>query len=151
MKAFLNNYGQSPRKTRLVANAIRGKSVYHALAQLEVMNKRAAGPMGKLVRSAAANAKQNFNKEGETLFVKEILVNEGVMLKRSQPAWRGTAHPIKKRRSQVVIVLGVVDEKKEVEKNPPTDGKAVKEVNQPKAGSPRARKVKKSPAGEKNK
>jgi large subunit ribosomal protein L22 len=144
MKAFLNNYRQSPRKTRLVADAIRGKTVFNAIAQLDVMNKRAAGPMQKLVRSAVANAKQNFNKEGEVLFVKEIQVNEGVVLKRSQPAWRGTAHPIKKRRSQVMIVLaeqkGAETKTKEVKK----EVKAVKVAKEKKVSTPKVVKEKKA-------
>jgi len=61
MKAYISNYSQSPRKTRLVTDAVKGKSVAEALIALKFMEKRAAGPIAKLIASAAANAE----KQGE--------------------------------------------------------------------------------------
>ncbi len=105
MKAVLTNYRQSPRKVRLVTDLVKGKSVDHALALLAFSGKRAGDPIQKLIRSAAANAKANNKTEGE-LFIKEFRVDEGITLKRSMPRARGSAFPIKKRQSHVLLVLG---------------------------------------------
>lgn len=106
MRAFLKNYRQSPRKVRLVANAIRGKSVPKALIALSVLPKRASTPLKKLLESAVANAKQgDANKDTQSLFVKEIQVNKGVTLKRSLPRAMGRATPINKRSSHVSVIL----------------------------------------------
>ena len=59
MKAILRSYRQAPRKVRLVANLIKGKTVPRALVELDVLPKRASGPMKKLLMSAIANAKEN--------------------------------------------------------------------------------------------
>ncbi|MEI7810222.1 MAG: 50S ribosomal protein L22 [bacterium] len=105
MKAFLNNYRQSPRKVRLVAGLIRGKKVDAALVELNFLPKRAAEPMEKLLLSAISNAKaQGF--EQENLFVKEISVDKGVTLRRMMPAAMGSGHRINKRTSHVAIILG---------------------------------------------
>lgn len=106
MRAFLKNYRQSPRKVRLVANAIRGKSVPKALTALSVFPKRASVPLIKLLLSAISNAKQtDANKDTQSLFVKEIQVNKGVTLKRSLPRAMGRATPINKRSSHIEIIL----------------------------------------------
>lgn len=107
MRAFLKNYRQSPRKVRLVANAIRGKRVPDALMALSVLPKRATTPLKKLLLSAVANAKQGSDgKDMQLLFVKEIQVNKGVTLKRSMPRAMGRATPINKRASHITIILG---------------------------------------------
>ncbi len=105
MKAKLNNYRQSPRKVRLVADLVRGKSVAHARAELKHLAKRAATPLLKLIDSAVANAG---NKEGkkDNLFVKSIQVDKGIVLKRSMPRAHGRAFPIHKHSSHVSIELG---------------------------------------------
>lgn len=108
MRAFLNNYRQSPRKVRVVANMIRGRRVADALATLDFAGKRAAAPLKKLVQSAAANAVANSKADRETLFVKEVQVNKAATLKRWQPASHGSAHRINKRMSHVSIILGAV-------------------------------------------
>ena len=112
-KAILKNHRQSPRKVRLVADAIRGKKVETALIDLQFMSKKAADPVRKVLESAIANAK-NIGVDAKNLIVKEITVDEGVTLKRWRPKWRGTAHPIRKRTSHVKIVLGTKDDKKQV-------------------------------------
>jgi large subunit ribosomal protein L22 len=112
-KALLKNYRQSPRKVRLIADAIRGKKVDVAITELSFMAKRGAEPVKKVLESAIANAK-NAGIDTKNLFVKEITVDEGVTLKRWRPKWRGTAHPIRKRTSHVKIVLGTKDDKKQV-------------------------------------
>ncbi len=105
MKAYLYNYRQSPRKVRLVAGLIRRKNVTQALASLDFLPKRAALPMKKLLLSAVANAK-NSGVEVENLFVKEIMVDKGITMKRMMPAAMGSGHRINKRTSHVALVLG---------------------------------------------
>jgi len=103
--AILNNYRQSPRKVRVVADTVRGKGVEEAIATLTFMAKRSSLPIKKLVESAIANAEKNYQLDRKNLYVKEIMVNAGVVMKRSMPAARGSAHPIKKRTSTVKVVL----------------------------------------------
>ncbi len=105
MKAILKNYRQSPRKVRLVADFLRGKNVSMALREVNFLSKRAAHPIKKLIESAAANAKENFGIEKEDLVIKEIQVNKGLTLKRSLPRAFGRASQIKKRSSNVTILL----------------------------------------------
>jgi large subunit ribosomal protein L22 len=104
--AKLNYLRIAPRKTRSVADLIRGLSVNEAEAQLMVQRRRPAKALLKLLRSAVSNAKNN--KLNEThLFVKEIRVDGGPMLKRYLPRARGSASPIQKKMSHVTMILGV--------------------------------------------
>ncbi len=112
MKAYLKNYRQSPRKVRLVTDFIRGKKVIDALSEIKFLNKRASGPIKKLIESATANAKNNFNINKDNLFIKEIQVNKGFTLKRWRPRAFGRAHPIHKHTSNVEIVLDEKSQKK---------------------------------------
>lgn len=95
----------SPRKVRLVVDAIRDLSPQKALEHLKFVNKRAAGPISKAIQSAIANAKNNFNIDTNNLRFKEIQVGEGPTLKRWRPISRGRAHPIMKRTSHIKIIL----------------------------------------------
>ena len=104
MKAFLKNYRQSPRKVRLVAGLIKGKSVAQAVAELDFLAKRAGEPIKKLLLSAVANAKQ-MGIESENLFIKELRVDKGIVMKRMMPAAMGTGHRINKRTSHINILL----------------------------------------------
>jgi large subunit ribosomal protein L22 len=104
MKAFLKNYRQSPRKVRLVAGLIKGKKVDEALVELDFLAKRASDPMKKLLSSAVANARQ-MGIEKENLFIKEVRVDKGIVMKRIMPAAMGSAHRINKRTSHVLLVL----------------------------------------------
>ena len=106
MKATLKTYRQSPRKVRLVADAIRGKEVSQALAALRFLTKRAADPLKKLLESAVANAKAGSGVSAEKLTVKSITVDKGRTLKRSMPRARGSASRINKRTSHITISLG---------------------------------------------
>jgi len=110
--ASLKNYRISPRKVRLVADMIRGKSVEQAKIILVGAAKAARHPLADLIDSAVANASHNFKIGPETLFVKEIRVDQGFVLKRSQPMARGSAFPIKKRTSHVILTLAPAPEKK---------------------------------------
>ncbi len=103
--ASLNNYRQSPRKVRLVATLLCGKTVTDALVALQFVGKRASGPIATLIQSAVANAKNNFSLDVQNLFIKELRVDSGPVLKRRMPRARGRAFPIHKRTSHVRLVL----------------------------------------------
>ena len=106
--AKLNKSPIAPRKMRLVADLIRGMEVNKALNILQHNAKDASTSLEKLLRSAVANWEQkNEDKsiEEETLFVSEIQVGGGAMLKRIQPAPQGRAHRIRKRSNHVTIVV----------------------------------------------
>ncbi|MDO8523297.1 MAG: 50S ribosomal protein L22 [bacterium] len=104
-KAHLRYLRIAPRKVRLVADSIRGKSVREAERLLKFMSKKSALPVGKLLRSAISNAKNNFNIGQEKLFVKSIAVDKGPVLKRIMPRARGSASPIHKHTSHISITL----------------------------------------------
>lgn len=104
--AKLNNYRTSPRKTRIVANLIKGKKVNDAITELNFLTKKSADPIAKLLKSAISNAKNDFNIVNESdLRVKTVIVNAGPTLKRSMPRSRGMANQILKRTSCITIVL----------------------------------------------
>jgi large subunit ribosomal protein L22 len=102
--AQLNSHRQSPRKVRVVANAIKGKGVSDAKARLDFIVKSASHPIHKLLNSAIANAK-NLGVAAENLRVKSVEVNAGKILYRRRPVSHGSAHPIHKRTSHITIVL----------------------------------------------
>ena len=103
--ATLSNFRQSPRKMRLVANLVKGKKVSEALINLDFTAKRASDPVRTLIASALANAK-SLGMDTENLIVKNIQVNSGKILYRRIPAARGSAHPMRKRTSQIYVELG---------------------------------------------
>ncbi len=105
MKSFLKNYRQSPRKTRLIADLIRGKRVDRVREILRFTNKRAAKQILKLLESAISNAKQQEEVNESNLYIKKITVDEGVKLKRRIPRAMGRATPILKRASHINIEL----------------------------------------------
>ncbi len=107
MKAILKNYRQSPRKTRLVGDAIVGKRAVDAIDQLRFMPKRAANPVLKLLESAVVNALNTTDVDKNDLVVKSVRVDKGIVLKRMMPRARGSAYRINKRTSHVAIELGV--------------------------------------------
>ena len=95
----------APRKARIIIDLIRGKYVDDALEQLRFSNKRASRTVEKLVRSAAANAKGQFNASEESLYVKEAFVDKGPTLKRWRPRAQGRATRINKCTSHITVVL----------------------------------------------
>jgi len=103
-KASLNNYRQSPRKVRLMADLVRGKKVTDAIALLTFAEKKSASPVKKLVASALANAK-NIGLNESSLVVKDIQVNPGAILYRRLSMSRGRAFPMRKRTSHIDVVL----------------------------------------------
>ncbi|GAA3565384.1 MULTISPECIES: 50S ribosomal protein L22 [Snuella] len=107
--AKLNNCPTSPRKMRLVADLVRGERVEKALNILKFSQKEASNRLEKLLLSAIANwqsKNEDANIEEAELFVKEIRVDGGSMLKRLRPAPQGRAHRIRKRSNHVTIVVG---------------------------------------------
>ena len=88
----------------MVATLLKGKSVAQAIAELDFLAKRAGEPIKKLLLSAVANAKQ-MGIEKENLFIKELRVDKGIVMKRMMPAAMGTGHRINKRTSHVHILL----------------------------------------------
>jgi large subunit ribosomal protein L22 len=106
--AKLNNVPTSPRKMRLVADMIRGMEVNKALDVLRFSPKEASNRMEKLLRSAIANWEQKnegVRVEESNLFVKEVMVDSGRVLKRLRPAPQGRGHRIRKRSNHVTLIV----------------------------------------------
>ena len=102
--AFLKTYNQTPRKVRLVTDLVKGKKVKDALTALEFLPRRAAEPIAKLIKSAAANAKAK-GEDVDSLKVKSITVDSAGMLKKYMPRAFGRASMIRRRKSQVTVTL----------------------------------------------
>ena len=97
---------QSPKKMRQVLDTVRGKNVNDALTQLAFMNKKAAGFIGKTIKSAVANMQDtNDDFNADTLYIKTAFVDGGPSMKRWRAAAMGRAVPILKRTSHLTIVL----------------------------------------------
>ncbi|HDP75061.1 MAG TPA: 50S ribosomal protein L22 [Bacteroidales bacterium] len=106
--ARLRNCQSSPRKMRLVVDLVRGKDVNTALNILKFSRKDAAKDVHKLILSAVANWKaknENVRIEDANLYIKEIFVDQGRMLKRIRTAPQGRAHRIRKRSNHVTVVV----------------------------------------------
>ncbi len=112
IKAQLRYLRIAPRKTRLMADVIRGLGVNEAEARLLLAAKRSSEPLLKLLRSAIANAKNNFKIDPAKLYVKAVSVDQGPKLSRWMPRARGSVSKIEKKTSHVNLVLGVSEEKK---------------------------------------
>ncbi len=95
----------SPQKVRLVLDLVRGKDVDEALSILEFTPKRAARYVAKVIKSAIANAEENFGLAREDLYIAEIYADDGPTLKRGRAGARGRFKPILKRTSHITVVL----------------------------------------------
>jgi len=126
VRAYLRYLNIAPRKTRLVANLVKGMEVEKAKAQLLFCKKRAAKPILKLINSALANARNNLGIDG-TFFIKEIRVDQGPMLKRWMPRAFGRATMIQRKTSHVTLVLEVKEPRK-IERKKEEKKEEVKEV-----------------------
>lgn len=107
-RAVQRHLRRSTRKLRLVADAVRGMNVEKALNQLAFTTNAGAEDVSKVIKSAAANVRDKFQEEApenKDLFIKSIFIDEGVTLKRIQPAPQGRAHPIRKRASHITVVV----------------------------------------------
>ncbi len=111
--AKLNHLRIAPRKVRLVAALIKGKTVEEAQNILSFTQKRGALPIFKLLKQAIANAQNNFHLEEKNLYISKILVDEGQKYKRSFPRARGHADEIQKKTSHVTIILDIKEHPKE--------------------------------------
>ncbi len=105
VRAVAKYVRMTPRKLRLVADLIRGKSAQEAWSILEFTPKRAAGPLKKVLESAIANARHNNEMAPESLNVSRVLIDEGPTMKRYTPRARGRAGAIKKRTSHITVVV----------------------------------------------
>jgi len=97
----------SPRKVRLVINQLSGLEAETALDRLNFVNKSAVRPIVKLIKSAVANAENNFQLDKKDLYIKKIVANDGPILKRWKPRAHGRATAIRKRTSHIDLILGV--------------------------------------------
>ena len=128
----------APRKVRLTADLIRGKKVQEALNQLQFITKRAALPLTKLLKSAMANARNNFGLEEGNLYISKITVDEGPKLKRWMPRARGRVTEIQKKTSHITLMLDEITEKpKKVKKAKKAE--KVEKIKIPKEEKPKLR------------
>jgi large subunit ribosomal protein L22 len=110
VKAKAKFIRMSPRKVRLVVDVIRNKTALEALEQLQFINKRAVRPLEKLLNSAIANAKHDYEIEQDNLYIKDIRVDEGPTLHRWMARAHGRATPIRKRTSHIRLILDEIEE-----------------------------------------
>src|SRR3989344_5337339 len=111
--ATLRNLRIAPRKVRLVADLIRGKSVREAEAILRFTTKKGTPAFTKLLKAAATAAKQRFEVQENQLYIEKLTVDEGSKLKRWRARARGQAFEIQKKTSHITLVLGSRGELKE--------------------------------------
>ena len=105
VKATAKTVRIAPRKVRLVVDLIRGKEAAEAAAILKFTPNHASVEVGKVLKSAVANATNNHQLDESKLYVKECYVNEGVTLKRFRPRAKGSAAQILKRTSHITVVV----------------------------------------------
>ena len=104
-KATALNVRVTPRKARLIIDLVRGKDVKVALGILANVNKSAAEPVSKLIRSAAANAINNFGMDEDSLYIASIWANDGMRIKRYLPRAKGSASGLVKRSAHITCVV----------------------------------------------
>ena len=104
-RAIVRNVRMTPRKIKLICDLIRGKDAGEAMAIIMNTPKAACEPMEKLLKSAVANAENNFNMDKNNLYVSECFVCPGPTLKRIRPRAQGRAYRILKRTSHVTLVV----------------------------------------------
>lgn len=95
----------TPRKMRLVIDVVRGMDVTEALSLLKAINKSGAEPAYKAIKSAAANATNNFGMDMNKLYIAEIQASDGIRMKRYIPRAKGSASSITKRTSNLRVVV----------------------------------------------
>ena len=104
-KAIAKNVRVTPRKVRLVIDLVRGLPVKQALGILANVNKAASVPVSKLIKSAAANATNNFGMDEDALYIAEIYATDGLRMKRYLPRAKGSASGLVKRASHITCVV----------------------------------------------
>ncbi|MBI4122782.1 MAG: 50S ribosomal protein L22 [Parcubacteria group bacterium] len=124
--ATLRNLRIAPRKVRLVADLIRGKSIREAEAILRFTTKKGTDSFSKLLKAAAAAAKLRFEVQENQMYIEKLTVDEGSKLKRRRARSRGQAFEIQKKTSHITLVLGSREELKEKKQ----ESKAVQEAQE---------------------
>ena len=104
-RAIAKNVRLTPRKARLVIDLVRGKNVKEALGLLANTNRAASEPVSKLIKSAAANAVNNFGMDEDSLYIAEIWANDGLRMKRYLPRAKGSASGLVKRNCHLYVVV----------------------------------------------
>ncbi len=104
-RATATNVRVTPRKVRLVIDQVRGKDVKVALGLLRNINRAASEPVTKVIKSAAANAINNFGMDEERLYVAQIWANDGIKMRRYLPRAKGSASGLVKRSSHITVVV----------------------------------------------
>ena len=104
-RATATNVRITPRKARLVIDQVRGKDVKVALGLLRNINRAASEPVSKVIRSAAANAINNFGMDENSLYVAEIYANDGLKMRRYLPRAKGSASGLVKRTCHITVVV----------------------------------------------
>ena len=104
-KAIAKNVRVTPRKVRLVINLVRGLQVKQALGILANVHKAASEPVAKVIKSAAANATNNFGMDEDALYIAEIYATDGLRMKRYLPRAKGSASGLVKRASNITVVV----------------------------------------------
>ena len=105
IKAVNKNVRSGARKANLILNFIKGKKVDVAIRDLEFTRKKVAEDIKKTVKSAIANAENNYQYDIDNLYIKEAYVGKSIVMKRFRPRAKGRASPIKKPFSRVTIIL----------------------------------------------
>src|SRR6266849_5025818 len=105
VRAIAKNIGISPRKMRLVTNAVKGKSVIEALAILQFLPNAGASPVSKVVASAAANAENNYNLNPDDLYILNIVADDSFRAKRIKARPHGRAAQILRRFCHVTVIV----------------------------------------------
>ena len=105
IKAVNKNVRSGSRKANLILNFIKGKKVDVAIRDLEFTRKKVAEDIKKTVKSAIANAENNYQYDIDNLYIKEAYVGKSIVMKRFRPRAKGRASPIKKPFSRVTIIL----------------------------------------------
>ena len=104
-KAIAKNVRVTPRKVRLVIDLVRGLPVKEALGILANVNKAASEPVMKVIKSAAANATNNFGMDEDALYIAQIFATDGLRMKRYLPRAKGSASGLVKRSSHITVVV----------------------------------------------
>ena len=104
-RAIAKNVRVTPRKVRLVIDLVRGLPVKQALGILDNLNRAASEPVMKLIKSAAANATNNFGMDEDALYIAQIYANDGLRMKRYLPRAKGSASGLVKRSSHITVVV----------------------------------------------
>jgi large subunit ribosomal protein L22 len=105
VRAVAKYVRMSSRKVKLVVDMVRGKGVNEALTVLKYSSKSAAEPVAKVIKSAAANAEENYGLSSDELYVAQVYADEGPTLKRGRIGARGRFKPILKRSTHITVVL----------------------------------------------